>query len=58
MGPAAAFGHQQADRAGVAVEDDDDLAARAGGGLGPGRQQAGVERRRDRSVEQPCEVAR
>ena len=57
MGPATALGHQEADRAGVAVEDDDDLPARAGGGLGPGGEQAGVERRRDRSVEQPREVA-
>jgi hypothetical protein len=56
MRPAAALGHEQADGAGIAVQDDDHLPARAGGGLGPGRQQAGVERRCDRPVEQSGEV--
>ena len=58
MRPAAALGHQQADRPRLAVEDDDDLAARHGGRLGAGGEQAGVERRRDGTVEQRREVAR
>ena len=43
---------------GVAVEHDDDLAACRGGRLGPDGEQAGVEGRRDRAVEQGAEVAR
>ena len=48
MGPAAALGHQQADRAGVAIEHDDDLAARRRRAARP-RRRAGRRRGSARS---------